>query len=248
MKTPVSNIPKMTYHVSGGAKGVFPSQASDKASAWRAEVKAVQEELGISYKEAMTIASKRRKRDQPSYTTMDERYRKKLQTQRKDPAKPYSPYGSKNKRPLSLAAAQTILLKYYADRKHLYKDPLTAMKTDITHCSKKLLTPCPPHIKTLTQAKAEYPQCADSWKYRPGKNAKSRTGPAYYDMDGLDNLCGEHNASTLAKSRLHKRKHMPIPSGPRPKVPQVMNPQTGRMINIGGPKHKELVSKGIIKA
>ena len=120
----------------GGDYAKFPLSASDKAKIWRQEVNAVKDELGVSYKQALIIASSRRKEKNGEYKTTKEQYVKKLDDKRKN-GKIYSPYGKKNKRPLSLDAAQTILLQYYRQRAEKYKNgPLSAIKKDISSCHK----------------------------------------------------------------------------------------------------------------
>lgn len=233
---------------SAGAYKSLPASATAKASAWRDEVRAVQQAQGVSYKEAMTIASEARKAQDSGYQTTKQRYVAGLDAVRKDGT--YSPYGSKNKRPLSLSAAQRILEQYYRDnRENFSKGPLTAMRKDIGSCKKstKVLVPCPPGIKTRAQATAAGHACANNWKYRPGKSAKSATGPAQYDMDGLDNLCGKENAQARKDSKLYsgiKFMHK------KNKVPgeMVKNPETGRLVRVGGATHASLVKSGKLSA
>jgi hypothetical protein len=179
----------------GGDYAKLPPSATDKAAVWRAEVRDVQDELGVSYKEAMSIASERRKGADTSYKTMNERYVEHLDDVRQAD-RHYQPYGRKNKRPLSLEAAQRLLLQYYRQRANQYKNgPLPAMRKNIASCHKD-------PARTLT------PGDPKSWKYRPGKYAKGPTGPGYYDMDGLDNLCGPNNKQARKESELYNMKFM----------------------------------------
>ncbi len=226
---------------SGGAKSL-PDSALAGAQVWRAEVKAVQAKTGVSYKEAMSLASAERQK-KAGYATSKARYASKLSASRKV-GTTYRPSGSKNKRPLSLAASQRILLNYYRDNKESFgkNGPLAALRKDIGSCRPKgrTLTPCPANIKTKAQAKGH--ACADSWKYRPGTNSKSATGPGQYDMAGLDNLCGQDNLAARKASKLYNMKFM----HKKVKVagPTVTNPLTGRKIRQGGATHKALIAKG----
>ena len=236
---------------SGGDYAFLPQEARDKATDWRLEVKKVRNEQGTSYKKALTIASEKRKEKDSDYRTTHEKYVDSLDFIRKDQNASYSPYGSKNKRPLSLAAAQKILLEYYRKRANNYKNPLSAMKKNIASCHKdpkKTLHPCPKGITTRKQALKEAPQCADSWKYRPGKLTKGPTGPGYYDMDGLDNLCGPENAEARKNSKLYnmktiyrKKKTIGLNED------TIISPITGRKIKVGSETYKKLVTQGYIK-
>jgi hypothetical protein len=234
---------------SAGAYKSLPAAATAKAGAWRAEVLAVQQAQGVSYKEAMTIASEARKAKDGAYKTTKQRYVAGLDAVRKDGD--YSPYGSKNKRPLSLSAAQRILEQYYRDnRENFSKGPLTAMRKDIGSCKKnpkKLLVPCPPDIKTRAQAVAAGHACANSWKYRPGKSAKGATGPAQYDMTGLDNLCGKDNAQARKDSKLYSGVKF-MHKKNRVVGATVKNPETGRLVRVGGATHAALVKSGKLSA
>jgi hypothetical protein len=132
------------------------------------------------------------------------------------------PYGSKNHTPVTLKAAQQILLQYYRDRRAQFKGkPLTAMRRDIANCrdTAHTLTPCTNYTKTqvgtTASGKPKYKvewfpkECRKSWKYRPGANAKGPTGPGVYDMDGLDNLCKKKGRDGLKqKSALYTMARM----------------------------------------
>ena len=246
---------KTSNEQTGGDYKKFPASALQKANAWRDEVNAVRAELGISYKDALKVASERRKQNNNNYKTTDQKYVERLDTIRKS-NQPYSPYGSKNKRPLSLEAAQRILLQYYRQRADQYaKGPLTAMRKKISSCHKdpkKTLQPCPTNIKSKDQAEKLSPQCADSWKYRPGKNAKGHTGPGYYDMNGLDNLCGNKNAQAKKESQLYNMKFMhkkkKSQKGGADANQTVVNPLTGRSIKVDGPTHRSLIAEGHLPA
>jgi len=236
----------------GGDYKNLPTSALDKAAIWREEVKKVQTQYGIkSYKEAMKKASDLRKEKDDQYKTMRQRYVEHLDSIRQDKTAAYSPYGSKNKRPLSLEAAQRILLQYYRQRADQYeKGPLTAMRKKISSCHKnpkRTLTPCPPGVKSKQQALQISPECVGSWKYRPGKNAKGPTGPGYYDMDGLDNLCGPENAQARKESQLYNMHFMHKKSKQKGGGNDyIKNPLTGRDIKRGGETHKKLIADGIL--
>src|ERR1044071_4847731 len=66
----------------GGAYKVLPQKALDKASIWRNEVKQVQQELKISYRDALKEASKRRQAA-GDYKTSRQRYVQRLDATRK---------------------------------------------------------------------------------------------------------------------------------------------------------------------
>uniref|UniRef100_A0A6C0BJU2 Uncharacterized protein n=1 Tax=viral metagenome TaxID=1070528 RepID=A0A6C0BJU2_9ZZZZ len=189
--------------------GAFTPVAQAKAAVWRSEVKAVKDETGVSYKEALTIASARRKAA-PGYQSVKEKYVAKLDARRKDPTKAYKPSGKKNKRPVTFEAAENILLRYYRDRAAQYKrGPLAALRKNIASCPKKhpekVLTACksgPKGVPIVT------PECAKSWKFRPGKSAKFATGPVAYKIRGLNDLCGEENKPARKGSKLYNMKFM----------------------------------------
>jgi hypothetical protein len=243
------------FNQSGGDYKEFPEEALDKASKWRAEVKSVQVERGISYREAMKIASQLRHDADPQYKTLKQRYVENLDDQRKSD-RDYHPYGSKSKNPVSLAAAQQILLDYYRQRADQFPaGPLAAMKNDIMDCQsnpKRTLTPCPAGIRTREEALAKFPKCADSWKYRPGQNAKGITGPGYYDMDGVDNLCGPQKAEARKQSPLFNLTEMPEKTSKQTGgnckrqmgSVSVTSPITGRQVKVGGEAYKKLVRLG----
>jgi hypothetical protein len=230
----------------GGAYKELPPEALDKAKIWRDEVKAVQNELGITYKQALQEASKRRKENDDQYKTMEQRYVEHLDSIRQSDKK-YHPYGSKNKRPLSFEAAQRLLLQYYKERADQYKKgPLTAMKKKISSCHadpKRTLIACPPGIKSKKDALEKAPECVGSWKYRPGKHAKGATGPGYYDIEGLDNLCGPEKAQMRKESKLYNMKKPKTSTQKGGSGDFMTNPFTGRPIKIGGETHKKVIEK-----
>ena len=239
---------------SGGAYKQLNQQALSKAAAWRQEVKQIQQSEGVTYREAISIASERRKQDNPNYRTMKQRYVDHLDDIRQE-EREYQPYGSKNKRPLSLQAAQRILLQYYRNRAEQYqRGPLSAMRKNISSCHKepnRTLKTCPPNIKSRQQAQITAPECSDSWKYRPGKYAKGATGPGYYDMDGLNNLCGPKNAQARKDSDLYnmkfmhkKKKQSTQKGGNSNNQDKIKNPLTGRLIKVGGDLHQQLIEQG----
>lgn len=197
-------------------KHTFSPEARDGANAWIHEVKALQLRTSMTFKEALSEASARRKDRIPMYMTVNERYianldAKRDQTKIKHGSKENTLYrysGRKNKRPLTMPAAERILLKYYRDRSNRYKNPLSAMRKNIASCHKdpkRTLYACQSDEKKMpimTQ------QCANSWKFRPGKYSKSPTGPGYYDIHGLNDLCGTENAKTRKESKLYNMSYM----------------------------------------
>jgi hypothetical protein len=192
---------------SGGGGKILPLLAKTKAQIWIEEVKNVQKELDITYREALSIASHRRKSENDRYITMDDRYVYGLNQKRKNKLESsYKPYGSKNKHPVTFESAQKILLEYYRGKEGA---TITGLKKKISSCKKssKTLFPCPDTITSRAQAIRENHLCADSWKYRPGKNAKN-TGPGIYDMDGVDNLCGDKHKQAREESRLYNLKSL----------------------------------------
>ena len=243
---------------SGGAYKQFNQQALSKADAWRQEVKQIQQSEGISYKEAISLASARRKQNNPNYRTTKQKYVENLDNIRQQD-RDYQPYGRKNKRPLSLQAAQRILLQYYRNRSDQYqRGPLAAMRKNISSCHKepnKTLKACPENVRSGQQAKTNSPECQKNWKYRPGKYAKGATGPGYYDMDGLNNLCGPQNAQARKQSPLYNMKFMQtkkkqaIQKGGNADnfesdQNKIKNPITGRWIKVGGNIHQQLIEQG----
>lgn len=188
--------------------GRLTEAAKSGARRWVAEVKAVQAERGLSYKEALKVASERRKMENPAYMTTKDKYLEKLNQARKSGAA-YRPSGKKNKRPVTFDAAQRILLQYYRDRSGQFvKSPLTAMRKNIGSCHKdprKTLVACESGRSGLPVVT---PECANSWKFRPGKNAVSASGPGQYDIKGLSNLCGKANKAARASSKLYNMSRM----------------------------------------
>jgi hypothetical protein len=186
-------------------KHVLSQEAKQGSQAWIHEVKAIQLAQGVTYKEALYLASARRKDNIPFYRTMNERYLDRLDQTRKT-KKPYRYSGNKNKRPVTMNVAEKITARYYRDRADQYRDPLAAMKKNITSCHKN-------PKRTLIACQADgigrpivTQECANSWKYRPGKYSKSPTGPGYYDIHGLTDLCGPQNQEKLKQSKLYNRK------------------------------------------
>jgi hypothetical protein len=229
----------------GGGYKEFPEKAIRAAAAWRAEVKAVRaSDPSMTYKDAMVQASANRKSDDPGYQTT----KQKIDEKRK-----VEGYGKKNKRPLSLSAAEGILRQYYRDRSSTYKaGPLRAMRKDISSCHKnpkKTLTAC----AVGTDGKLIVTEdCKNSWKYRPGNTMKSPTGPGIYDIDGLDNLCGEKGKAAKKASALYNAKFMRHKAAPpkkegikrkgNPNFRQITDPVTGRIkyVKASGPQHQEV--------
>jgi hypothetical protein len=227
----------------GGDYKMLPPSALSKAADWRKEVLDVQNELGISYKEALSIASQRRREENDAYQTTHQRYVKKLDDLR-ERDRAYRPYGRKNKRPLSLQAAQRILLQYYRQR-----GTPQGLRKDIASCHgnpKRTLNTCPPGIHSRKAARDANNSCEKSWKYRPGKYAVSPTGPGYYDIDGLDNLCGKEKAQMREKSKLYNTKFRGEFGLARTAQSndQVINPRTGKKIKKGGQVYNNLVRNG----
>jgi len=165
-----------------------PNPIISKTSNWIREVKSIQKELGISYKEALKEASRRRKQGDSTYKTSAQRYRENLDSRRQSD-RGYRAYGKKNKRPVSLATARKLLVDYYRQKSN---GTIRGLRKDISskHKSAK---------RTLK------PGARDSWKYRPGTNSKSVSGPGYYDMEGLDD--GRKGSSLYKKKSLIKRKY-----------------------------------------
>lgn len=178
------------------------------AQEWVNEVKAVKRQQGVTFKEALTVASERRQRNIPGYKTVEERYLNKLKESRKSPDYRFS--GAKNKRPVTFSAAEAILKKYYTDRADQFKKgPLSAMRKKIASCPKKhperVLIACKADLNGRPIVTSE---CANSWKYRPGRFAKAHTGPGIYDIHGLDDLCGEQNQEARKESKLYNKKRL----------------------------------------
>lgn len=98
---------------------------------------------------------------------MDKLYMKRDQTKKKlglDESKSYRYSGRKNKRPLTMSAAEGILLKYYRDRSNQYKNPLSAMRKNIASCHKdpkQTLYACQSNEKKMPIITQQY---ANSWK------------------------------------------------------------------------------------
>lgn len=191
-------------------KHTISQDARQGSKAWIYEVKAIQMEQGLTYKEALQAASQRRKDTRPYYRTVEERYMDKLKETR-DQSKDYKDYhfnGKKNKRPVTMSAAEQILLQHYRDRSSQYQNPLTALKKNISSCHKdpkRTLNACQATPKGVPIVTSE---CANSWKFRPGKYAKNATGPTYYDIHGLNDLCGPENKEARQKSKLYNMKYM----------------------------------------
>jgi hypothetical protein len=201
---------RATRQCGGGAKVLNPG-----AAAWHAEVKAlvdasidpITKKPTLSYKIAMQQASAARKAANPGYKTTKEKY-----------VPPAKTYGHKNKRPVTFSAAERILNQYAIDKQM----SLRALRKNIGSCPKKhperILLPCPDKVlKTVTDSKGrkhriivpdveKLPACAESYKFRPGKNAKGPTGPGIYKIKGLNDLCGPANAAARKKSKLYNKK------------------------------------------
>jgi hypothetical protein len=286
--------------------GAFSAEANTKRDAWLAEVRAVRDELDVSWKEAMVQAKRRRmiaaSKEGREYVPMSERSADRLATLRigreqweKEVAAAHAdlkavnpkatrraaileaakrrkaagfsraalraqlqaqpgwkapegrgPYGSKNKRPVTLDVAKQILLQYYRDRAaNFKKGPLGAMKRDISSCKDDdhTLIPCTNYTKTQVGTTASgkpkfqinwFPtECRDSWKYRPGTSAKGRTGPGVYDVEGLDNLCKKKGRQALLKDselyNLAKMRKAPVSEEARAKRSAAMKAKWAAM-------------------
>jgi hypothetical protein len=223
----------------GGAYKSFPASAIGKRDQWIQEVRDAQAELvfegntgaAASWVAATKEASKKRKEQNPGYETIGERYKSNLIMSHKEGkdgqvSSTYSPYGKKNKRPLTLDAAKAVLLQYYRDRSAQFKNgPLSALRKDISQCkkdvvnkktgktSKRTLTPCThSETKTVNGKKVTewFPEeCRDSWKYRAG-NTPNRTGPGVYDMKGLDDMCHGENVKKSPLYGMTKMRKTPV--------------------------------------
>lgn len=227
----------------------------DKAAAWRAEVKALREaNPGMSYKEALHEASLRRQ-EGSEYKTVKTRYVQALDKAREERKsdREYKPSGKKNKRPLTMEAAQRILLKYYRDRADQFEQPLSALKKKIASCtrSEAVLKACP--TGTRSRASAKQADCDKAWKYRTSKLAdasKRKSGPARYSIDGLDNLCGDEKKDARKASKLYNLKSLAKRVVPKVTTKteenSVLIPGTNRRILKGGKRHLQLISEGIL--
>ncbi len=238
----------------GGDYKDLPEEALYKAATWRNEVNAYREQNNdVSYKDALKAVSNQRKTNNGSYKTMNQRYVENLDSIRKSDRE-YQPYGRKNKRPLSLEAAQRLLLQYYRQRAdQSLVPPLNRLKKNISTChkdEKRTLKPCPQGVISKKSAQSSAPECVKSWKFRPGKFAKGDTGPAYYDMEGVNNLCGSDKEEALKKSKLYNMKfmHKKKRSSENTKTEQthLINPTTGRKIQSGGEVHKKLIAQRLL--
>lgn len=182
-----------------GTPRVISPKAAAGAAKWREEVKAIRDESPtMPYKEALVEASLRRKESDPGYMTTKEKVAA---------AHPNRvAYGKKNKRPLTMEAAQRILVQYYRDRAGSFKsgNGTRAMRTDISRKStKKALEACDVDKTTNTMIVTD--ACKNSWKYRPGL-AAGRTGPGIYDIKGLDD---GQKGSVVYKKRINKPRATP---------------------------------------
>src|SRR6185312_8356634 len=115
----------------------------------------------------------------------------------------------------------------------------------------RTLTACPSGVRSKKDALSKAPECVGSWKYRPGKNAKGPTGPGYYDINGLDNLCGPENAQARKESQLYnmnfmhkKKKQTKTQKGGSGDL--ITSPLTGRQIKRGGETHKKLIEQNLL--
>ena len=115
--------PKRMTEQMGGDYKHLPDSAKYKAKKWIEEVKMVQDETELTFKEALKEASKRRLQENQQYETSEQRYVRHLNDIRKS-EKAYSPHGSKHKRPLSLETAQKLLSDYHMQRNDQYSKGL----------------------------------------------------------------------------------------------------------------------------
>lgn len=174
-----------------------------KRDAWLNEVRAVQGETGMMWKDALREASNRRRAANPNYRTWKEttisNYRPRVAANVTcPPDKPNCPGkydrpatstfrpGRRNKRPMSEAAAVRVLREHYRNKGEESGDMKAATKAMRQDISKKR------NAKRVLQ-----PGSPDSWLYR-----KNPTG---YDMVGVD--YGEGRKSPAwGKNKLYSRK------------------------------------------
>lgn len=189
--------------------GAFSEEAKIKSRAWLEEVKAVKAEHpenDFTYKDAMIEASRRRREANPDYVTSKSKYEAGLKNKSKSADYTYKPREHKNRHPLTMDAAERVLLQYYRDRANNYKNPMSAMRRKMSGCraegNKKLLYACESNElgdPIVTE------KCKNSYRYR-ATDAK-HSGPGAYSIDGLDNLCAKTDKSWARhnKSKLYNK-------------------------------------------
>jgi hypothetical protein len=201
-----------------------------RRDAWLKEVRDIYQQGGLTWREALTLASNNRKEKTSAYQSVKDRTiagytGRNAQTVKCQASRPggkavcpgrydkvastdYRPHGHANKRVLTQEAAKKLLKDYYRSRKDLVKAH-TAMKRDISTKRNKALKPCP--VKQITDSlgrtrsiAVKTAQCADNWLYKPGK----------YDMSGVDH--GDKKSNPQNNTILHKiRSDKGVARGPR---------------------------------
>lgn len=200
-------------------------QENEKAKEWIREVRDIRDKYNaehpddpMTYKNALVQASAERKAKDKNYKTTKDKYAEKH---------PNDAYGKKNKRPLTLKAAERVLLQYYRDRAEegqFVGNPIDAMRKDIAKCvnKDKILKPCSTDKEgkmIIDKNGVPLPYgCAKNWKYRYNKGrARPGTGPGYYDMEGVDNFCDSNEGSKtpVSESRLYNKRTIDVKRRPK---------------------------------
>lgn len=186
-------------------KGAFTPEAKAKSTEWRKKVMA---EFNAHKGEIVKGVNGSRK-----YSLKDALLSLSTGATKSKAYVAKKPYGSKLKKPLTLSAAQKVLLKYYRDRQLEFKKPRMALRKNIASChktDKRVLVPCAADAKKRAIVT---PACAKNYKFRP--SSALRSGPGIYKMKGLTGLCGKVFAEERKASKLYQKKRFVKKAGPR---------------------------------
>ncbi len=174
-----------------------------KRAQWLKEVREIYKtQPGVTWREALRMASDDRKKTNTEYKTVRTRVISSYKGRdastvkckgvvcpgkyNKAPSEQYRPQGHPNKRVLTQASAIELLKTYYRQRGTLTGKLIEAeraMKSDISRKRANVVSPCPvkpvsgtsQHVRNIA---AKDSTCADNWLYR--SNARS------YDMKGVN--------------------------------------------------------------